>query len=230
MKDLLLIHGWGFGQRVWTPVAERLARRFRVHLASLPGYGEPLAADRIPAGSTLCGWSLGAQEAMRLAVAQPQQVARLVLVGATPRFVRTDDWPHGLPPDVLDGFATAVADDPSLALRRFAALVNHGDDDALTTTRKLNSLAVSGQPSPAVLFGGLRALRDTDLRPVVGRIVQPTLIVHGEKDELIPVAAASWLADVVGHGRLATMPGRAHAPFLSASKLFADLITEFSLG
>jgi len=230
MKDLVLIHGWGFGQCVWTPAVERLARYFRVHLASLSGYGEPLAANEIPAGAILCGWSLGAQEVMRLALTQPKQAARLVLVGATPRFVRTDEWPHGLSPDILQKFSTAVADDPSLALKRFAALVNHGDDDALAMTRKLNSLAGSRLPSPTVLFEGLRALRETDLRSIVGHITQPTLVIHGDNDELVPLAAARWLADELAHGRLATMPGRAHAPFLSATKHFADLIAEFALG
>lgn len=40
-RDLALIHGWGIGKAVWQPVIEDLARRFRVHLLDLPGYGIP---------------------------------------------------------------------------------------------------------------------------------------------------------------------------------------------
>jgi len=40
-SDLALIHGWGIGKAVWQPVIEDLARRFRVHLLDLPGYGTP---------------------------------------------------------------------------------------------------------------------------------------------------------------------------------------------
>jgi pimeloyl-[acyl-carrier protein] methyl ester esterase len=73
----------------------------------LPGYGEaPLITDfaaaaddianRLPSGTTLAGWSLGAQLALAVAARHPDKVGKLVLVAGTASFVQRDGWPiHG---------------------------------------------------------------------------------------------------------------------------------------
>ena len=39
VRDVLLLHGWGFSAGIWKDFAARLAPRFRVHVPDLPGYG-----------------------------------------------------------------------------------------------------------------------------------------------------------------------------------------------
>ena len=121
--DLALIHGWGLGSGVWQEAAEALAANCRVHLVSLAGYDGQATdtltfdataaaiADQLPAGCTLCGWSLGGMLALSAALQRPRHIGRLVLVGSSPRFVVGDDWPHGQPPALLDTFRNAVAED-----------------------------------------------------------------------------------------------------------------------
>ncbi len=156
MKDLVLLAGWGFDQRVWRPVADPLAAHFRLHFDT----------DVPPPGAVVCGWSLGALRALRWAERYPDRVARIVLVGATPRFVRTSDWPAAQPAELLDSFAAAVAADPAGALRRFAALLNQGDDQARALTRQMQALVAAHWPDAATLADGLEQLRDIDLREV----------------------------------------------------------------
>lgn len=230
MKELLLLHGWGFGSAAWTPLVPLLARHFRVRLGHLPGYGETVDVSSLPPGTAVCAWSLGGQSALRLAATYPEHIAQLILIGTSPRFVCGPDWSAGLAPQVLSDFATSVASDPGLALKRFAALINHGDDDARTATRTLLTLAESRWPSADVLAEGLQALRDDDLRALVPRIAQPTLLVHGERDALMPVAAAQWLATHLPAAKLAILPGRGHAPFVTAAEACAKSIQEFLVG
>jgi pimeloyl-ACP methyl ester esterase len=228
MKDLVLVHGWGFGSCVWQQVVEQLAPGLRVHLVHLPGYGGTgIAPEQLPDGAIVCGWSLGALLALQWAERYPDKVTRLVLVGATPRFVTAPDWPQAQAPALLDNFTAAVQVDPASALRRFATLLNQGDSLARPLTRRLSALLDEHTPDVSCLVEGLRMLCDTDLRESIPSIRQPTLVIHGERDPLMPLAAGEWLADHLRAGRFEVFAGAAHAPFLSDPERFANLVAEF---
>lgn len=213
----MLIPGWGFDSRVWQPLANLLAKDFHIHSAT----------DDLPADAIVCGWSLGAITALQWALAQPERIARLVLIGATPRFVQAPDWPHAQPPALLEEFSAAVAANPRAALRRFAALLNQGDEQARRLTRELAALIDENQ-SPTTLAAGLATLRDTDLRKDVSRVHQPILLLHGAHDALMPLAAAEWLAQHLPNARLEVFPGAAHAPFLAQPERCANLLARFA--
>ncbi|MBK7815242.1 MAG: alpha/beta fold hydrolase [Rhodocyclaceae bacterium] len=222
LTPLALIPGWGFDQRIWQPVVDLLAADFAIH---------HLDRDRpgtVPADAIVCGWSLGAMTAMRLALDQPERVARLVLVGATPRFVQAPDWEDAATESSLVDFAAAVQVDPMATLRRFAGRINQGDAHAAPLTRRLAALLADRRPDTAVLATGLARLRDTDLRKSVAAIRQPTLLVHGERDAIMPVEAACWLADHLPDARLEIFLEASHAPFLSEPARFAALLRQFA--
>ena len=185
-------------------------------------------AEALPAGCTLCGWSLGALLALQAAALAPQRVARLVLCGATPSFVDRDGWPQAQPPALLDRFDEALADDAAATLKRFIALFNQGDRQARAITRTLTrALAADGSADNATLARGLDWLRRVDLRATVKTIAQPTLIIHGDADPLMPLAAAQWLADALPQAQLTVFGGAAHAPFISDRERFARLLVDF---
>lgn len=230
MTDLLLIHGWGFDSRVWAPLLERLAGHCRIRLGDLPGYGQDLDPATLPPGTVVCGWSQGAQAAMQLALAHPERVARLILIGASPRFVAAPGWPDAQPATLLETFAAGVQDRTAATLKRFATLVNHGDADARTTTRRLQALIEERCPAADVLVAGLAALRDVDLRARAADIGQPTLLLHGDQDALMPPAAARWLAERLPIAHLEELPGRGHAPFLTATASCTSHILDFLHG
>ena len=185
-------------------------------------------AEALPAGCTLCGWSLGALLALQAAALAPQRVARLVLCGATPSFVDRDGWPQAQPATLLDSFDAALADDAAATLKRFIALFNQGDRQARAITRTLTrALAADGSADNATLARGLDWLRRVDLRATVKTIAQPMLVIHGDADPLMPLAAAQWLADALPQAQLTVFGGAAHAPFLSDRERFARLLVDF---
>jgi pimeloyl-[acyl-carrier protein] methyl ester esterase len=216
LKDLVLVPGWGFDHRVWQPVAERLASDFRI------GYD----LDAAPAGAVLCGWSLGAMRVLQKSAVAVRHT-KLILVAATPRFVQAPDWPDAQPPELLDTFSAAVAADPLAALRRFAALMNQGDEKARELTRQLTDLLRAGIPDATTLAAGLAELRTTDLRKSAVTTRLPTLLIHGDRDPLMPLAAGRWLAEQLPEARLEVFDGAAHAPFLGDPERFARLDREF---
>ncbi len=238
MSLLHLWHGWGMHPSAWNDLAALLTPRgIGARAPALPGYAgtapaapytidalvDTLLAD-LPAPITLCGWSLGAMLAMYGAQRHPKKIGRLILIGATPSFVQRPGWPHGITTQALVEFSKAVDSDPKSALKRFIALFNQNDVNSRSIGRALTG---SELPCSAVLSAGLALLRDTDLRELVPKIAQPTLLLHGGHDPLMPLAAATWLASTLPQARLEVFPDAAHVPFLSAPACCAKLMEDF---
>jgi pimeloyl-[acyl-carrier protein] methyl ester esterase len=227
--ELVLLHGWSMHGAVCHGLAERLATRYRVHVPDLPGHGrsrgEPLPtltelacglAGLLPQAAYLCGWSLGALVAMRWALDQPGRVRRLALIAATPRFSAGDDWSAGSALGDLEAFSRALHRDYRGTLDRFIALQAMGSPaprQVMVDFRR--RLAPAAAPDPDALDAGLRLLATIDLRPEIGCLKQPTLLLHGERDAVVPETAGRWLAQTLPNGRLKVIHAAGHAPFVS---------------
>jgi pimeloyl-[acyl-carrier protein] methyl ester esterase len=237
MTPLVFWHGWGMRSAAWHSLAHHLNNRCELHLPSLPGYDDTPAprpytaeavVDLMLTGQTkpitLCGWSLGAMLAMLAAQRHPDKVQRLILISATPSFVQRDGWKHGISQKAFTEFADAVSADATSAIRRFITLFNHNDSQAHSNARELGEFNL---PQQAVLDGGLALLRDMDLRPLIPDIRQPTPLIHGARDPLMPLAAAEWLASTLPAAKLEVCPHAAHAPFISDPVHCSHLISEW---
>ncbi len=237
---IALIHGWGIGKAAWQPLTEALATQAEIHLVDLPGYGaEPAnpadfadAARRmveaLPAGITLCGWSLGGMLALQATLLAPERVGGLILIGSTPSFTQRADWPHAQAETLLAAFIAAVAENPGSTLQRFIALLNQGDAQAKAASRALlQALKAEPLPDTESLVQGLGWLRDIDLRQPLAALTLPTLLIHGEQDPLMPLAAAQWLHAALKNSQLEIVPGAAHAPFINTPERIAKLIGDY---
>jgi len=241
---LVLLHGWAMHSGMWGSLVAQLATRFRVHAVDLPGHGHsaPVApytldavvtavAAAVEGGSeplTVVGWSLGGVVALRWAHARPACVARLVVVCTTPCFVARDDWPHAMAQQTLARFGDELRASYRLTLLRFLTLQLQGSAEgraALASLRR--QLFARGEPAPVVLAEALAVLAGVDLRAEVPSIRQPTLVVAGDRDPLTPLPAGTWLAGALPNARFASIPGAAHAPFLSHPAAFAAILTAF---
>jgi pimeloyl-[acyl-carrier protein] methyl ester esterase len=240
--DVVLLHGWSFHGGVWVDVARALSARYRVTVFDLPGHGrsrdvvlpaftpEALAesVQRVVSGPAIwIGWSLGGFIALAAAQHTPQTVTQLVLVGATPKYVRSADWPHAMLPSVLEQFAQNVEVDYAATFTRFLSLQTAAGEDRDMLRRLRDELFRYGEPTPAALRGGLQLLKDEDRRAVLAGIKAPTLVIHGERDRLVPVGAAHYMAGQIPDARLQVIPGAGHAPFLSHPAVFMQKLNEF---
>lgn len=237
---LTLIHGWGSSPRVWDRLREHLPAAREVRTAALPGHGggrlerasldawAEVLLDALPQSTALCGWSLGALVAMQLALRAPARFGRLILIGASPCFVRRADWPCALGAEEVDEFMRAFDAEPASLQKRFRALQSLGD---ARRREVLQALADAGAPlagpTHRTMAAGLQILRDSDLRPQLARLAQPVRLLHGACDALMPAEAAVALADLLPDGRLSVFDDCAHAPQLSRPRDCAALIESF---
>ena len=243
--DLVLLHGWGMNMGVWEGLPAEFAARVREHRIALPGHGgSPLGAGpatlaswtdaclaAAPARAVWAGWSLGGLIALAAALRAPERVAGLILITATPCFVRGADWPRAMPVGTLDQFQANLLADPSGTLERFLALQVRGSDGAVTTLRRLRS-AIRRHPSPQpeALAQGLRLLRESDLRAELPRLACPSLWLFGARDTLVPAALGEAVRARLPSARVQVIEGAAHAPFLShatpSAAAMGDFLTE----
>jgi pimeloyl-[acyl-carrier protein] methyl ester esterase len=240
-RTLVLLHGWAMTPAVWQPVIRLLANDETICAPPLPGHGgaaRPAKATlaawadalalRVPLGSTVVGWSLGALLALELARRHPERVSALALISATARFVAGAGWPHGLDPATVDTFLDSYAFAPVTALRRFLALQTLGE---AARREWLPQLETSAQPhsetvpQPA-LRDGLDILAASDLRDGLAAIRQPARLIHGAGDALMPAAAADWLSSALPHAELTVLENCGHALPLSRPADCAALIQE----
>ena len=227
--DLVLLHGWAMHGGIWNDVRTRLAKHFRLHLVDLPGHGfspacEPgtlervveMVADILPASCIVCGWSLGGQVAIELALREPQRVKKLALISTTPCFVKREDWQWGMEAATLQLFMRNLKRDYATTLSRFLTLQVSGSGDATAVLAQLReSFSPRDQPDEAGLQTGLQILLTSDLREKLRDVTQPAILLHGENDVITGPGAARWMNQQLQNSRLVMLPRCGHAPFLS---------------
>jgi len=240
VHDVVLLHGWGMTGDAWRELAARSPAHLRLHAPDLADHeaahrpGSALSAlaasvaAQAPERCHVVGWSLGAQVAVEWALQRPRQVESLALIAATPCFVARDDWASAMPPDVFDAFAALVRVDAAAALARFTALQAQGDEHMGRVARALRSAVRKTAPSSGdALLDGLDILRGTDLRASLPDVQQRVCLVHGERDGLVPRAAAEYLQQALPRVQLHLVQGAAHAPHISRPDTVAALIADF---
>ena len=243
--DLVLLHGWAMHGGIFAPLVERLAARFTLHLIDLPGHGRsasaalPLTlagaaravADVVPEHALWCGWSLGGLVALHAAATTPARVRGLAMIAANPRFVRGDDWPHGMGADVFAGFAQGLAADWRATVDRFLALEAFGSDHMQDELRALRAQVFAhGEPAPAALADGLRMLEHDDLRAALPTLAMPSLWLAGRRDRIVHPDAMRDAASVAPDARFVQVERAGHAPFLTHADTVADAIEDFAAG
>jgi pimeloyl-[acyl-carrier protein] methyl ester esterase len=242
---LVLLHGWGMNAAVWEGLPAAVTADRRPAPIELPGHGTvPLTGaepdlegwaaaclQAAPERAVWLGWSLGGLVALQVALQAPERVCGLVLVTATPRFVRAPDWPWAMPPETLAQFHDGLLAEPAATLERFLALQVRGSEAARETLRALRrEIALRPPPESAALANGLSILQESDLRARLPELRCPTLWLFGQRDTLVPAGVAEGIGALLPQARVRVIPGAGHAPFLSHPGEAAAEITGFVAG
>jgi non-heme chloroperoxidase len=163
----------------------------------------------------LVGHSTGGGEVTRYVGRHgTERVAKLVLVGAIPPLMlKTEDNPAGTPIEVFDAIRAGVAGDrsqyyrdlsiPFYGANRPGANVSEGVRDAFW----LWSMQVGLKGA----YDCIKVFSETDLSADLAKIDVPTLFIHGDDDQIVPIdASARRAVQMVPGAMLKVYPGGAH--------------------
>lgn len=196
MKTFVL-NGWASSQEAWDLCLFERERIF-TYTELLDGVAEDVLEKEKE--FVLVGWSMGGSFALKYAMKFPKKLKGLVLVAATPRIMRDNNW-EGMTP------------------RRLAAL-----EAGLKMTKGEGFFgAVEGRPNPYKmdsdenLARGLEYLKSTDLRLDLidllasGKVRCPVYIFQSENDGIVRASNARFLSTVFPHAELEMISGGEHA-------------------
>ncbi len=162
------------------------------------------------------GHSTGGGEVARyVAKAQPGRVAKAVLVGAvSPIMLKTDKNPGGLPLSVFDGFRAALAANraqfyvdvpsgPFYGFNRPGAKVTQGTIDNWWRQGMMGGAKAH--------YDCIKAFSETDFTEDLKAINVPVLVMHGDDDQIVPIADSAQLAiKLLKNGELKVYKGYPH--------------------
>jgi len=218
-RPILMLPGWGMKASVFSPLLDELSAPDAQALPLPAGKTlDECAAQIAPlltSDHILCGWSLGGMLALQRAALHPP--AALVLIGVTPRFVATEDWPEAVSPADFAAFDAHLARDPAGLMRHFIQLQCMGLPNARAQARALSAHLIEDTDT---LRAGLSLLRETDLRGLAPDV--PTLIIHGQHDKLVPLAAARALCNALPQAQRVVVEGAGHAPHFTHPEVVAN--------
>jgi pimeloyl-ACP methyl ester carboxylesterase len=203
MADIVLVHGLAGSPRWWRPVVSQLEEHYTVELLDLrdvrPAEAAEVLAEHMSPETTVIGHSLGGLLAAQVAARCP--LRKLVLVA-----------PAGVP----------TGRHPVLELLALAATI--------FTVRPLFLLTILFDAlrwGPLALIRGGRYAIGSDLRHDLQHIAEPTLVVWGERDRLVPTRLAQTWVDSIPNSRLELIPDSAHVPMVENPDAFTRAVLDF---
>ena len=142
------------------------------------------------------------------------RVAKAVLIGAVPPLMlKTDANPGGLPMDVFDGIRAGVLADRSQFFKDLTMPFYGANREGSKVSQGLrDSFWMQGMMAG---FNGvidcIKAFSETDFTEDLKKIDVPTLILHGDDDQIVPIADSALLsAKLVKGAKLKVYPGAPH--------------------
>ncbi len=251
-QPIVFHHGWPLSSDDWdAQMLFFLSKGYRVVAHDRRGHGrssqvadghdmDHYAADAFAVVEHLnlksavhIGHSTGGGEVARYVAKHGQKagrVAKAILVSAVPPLmVKTASNPEGLPIEVFDGFRTALAANRAQFFRDVPAGPFYGfnRDGAKVQEGVIQNWWRQGMMGGAKAhYDGIKAFSETDQTDDLKAITVPTLVLHGEDDQIVPIAdSALKSAKLLKNGSLKTYPGFSHGMLtVNADVLNQDLL------
>jgi 2-succinyl-6-hydroxy-2,4-cyclohexadiene-1-carboxylate synthase len=234
---LVLLHGFTHTGASWEPVRSELGERYRAIAPDLRGHGaassrEPVTLEAAlgdidslaPERFALVGYSMGGRLALHFALAHPDRVERLVLIGASPGIADQGEREARLRADEELAEEIERSSIEEFAARWEATPLLAGQPESVLRAAREDRL----RNEPAALARALRGLGTAALPSLwdrLGELTMPTVLVVGERDAKFRAVAAEMAGQIPG-ATAEVVPGAGHAVHLEAPRRVAEILAD----
>jgi sigma-B regulation protein RsbQ len=246
---MLLVHGFGCDQSMYSRVLPFLSERFRIVMFDHVGSGGSSldAYDPVEYGSldryaadllevctaldledvTVVAHSIGAMMAIAAAVQRPDLLARLILLAPSPSYLDDEDagYVGGMSlPDVQDLLESLDDNHMAWASAMAPVVMGNADSPELAGELEVSFCRVD----PRVMRTFARVTFMSDVRDLLPQVTVPSLIVQCSQDALAPVSVGEYLHAHLDRSELVVLSATGHVPQVSAPAETAEAILAYA--
>nr|WP_282433764.1 alpha/beta hydrolase [Desulfosporosinus sp. I2] len=197
----------------------------------------------------LVGWSMGSLVAIQVASYLLHKVQGLVLVSGTSKFLaetqtsvlssrtslkdtdfeNNELYQGGIPSVLVTKIKKRLSKNPERTFNDFYKLMFSSKEQARELDDKIidNYLCHGRIWDLLEAQSGLDFLMEADVRAYLPNITCPTLLLHGEEDNLCPLEGANFIERQLPYAQLVSYPGVGHIPFLIEFRNFHQVLEEW---
>ena len=251
-KPVVLIHGWPLSGRAWEAQLPALVEAgYQVITYDRRGFGQSskpwngydydtLAQDLKGLmealdlqDATIVGFSMGGGEVARyLGKYGSERVSKAVLASAVPPYLfKADDNPDGgLEESDIQGFLDGVSDDRIAFLNDFTKNFFTPKDGKSLVSKpmRLYNRDIAAFASAKATFDCVKSFSYTDFRDDLKAFDVPTLVIHGDADQIVPFEASGERShDMIADSKLHVVEGGPHGINVTHSEEFNKTLIAF---
>ncbi|KAF5742948.1 strigolactone esterase D14 [Tripterygium wilfordii] len=248
-ESMILAHGYGGDQSLWEKIIPYLTNHFRVIVFDWPFSGavkddqnlfdhenyshnsyDAFANDlislldeiKVSSSSIFIGHSMSAMIGCIASVKRPHLFKRLILVGASPRYMNTDNYEGGFKKSEIENIIETIRTNFYDWAPKFASLVVDANDP-LSVDKFAQSLR---RMKPEIALSVAKTVFYSDERDVLEKVVTPCTIVQTSSDIVAPNSVAYYMQDKIkGDATVEIIDTSGHFPHLTAHLQLIEVLS-----
>lgn len=243
---LVFGHGFGSAQTAWQHQIMAFKDHYRLVLFDYVGCGQsniqaysPLHYDSLEryrddlltiyvtlglSNTIFVGHSMSGMIGLLASLAQPAAFRKLVLIGASPRYLNDGDYIGGFEQADLDQLYQAMADNYLGWANGFSSLAMANPERPELGRAFAQTLATM---RPDIAQSTARIIFEADYRDQLERVPHPVLVLQTQHDFAVPVQVGVYLAAHLPNSQFVLLPAKGHFPHMSAPDAVTTAIKTF---
>jgi sigma-B regulation protein RsbQ len=243
---IVFAHGFGSDQHAWKEVIASFPDQYRMVLYDNTGGGKadpsafsPNKYDNLHSyaddlidicealnigNAILVAHSVSGMIGTLAAIREPQRFRKMVLVGASPRYLNDEGYHGGFTHDELDTLFSAMANNYFAWVSGFSAAAMSNPERPELARDFASSLSAI---RPDIAQSVARVIFQSDYRQVLPQLNTETLLLQTKEDIAVPMEVAEYLNEHIANSRLEVVDARGHFPHISAAGAVSEAIKNF---
>ncbi|PIA65205.1 hypothetical protein AQUCO_00100587v1 [Aquilegia coerulea] len=241
---IILAHGYGADQSIWDKIIPCLAQRYRVlvfdwHFSAAakdPNEFDPIKYSSLDAfakdlialldemnltSSVFIGHSMSGMVGCLASIKRGDLFKRLVVIGASPRYMNSEDYEGGFEKPQIDQIFTSIESNFPVWATNFASMVVDANDPS--SVQKFEKILNKMRPEVALPMA--KVVFCSDFRGSLDKVLVPCTIIQMTNDIVVPNSVVYYMQKKIkGKTTIEMIEGNGHFPQLTNNKLLVDVL------